>query len=186
MKKVVFICCMVLSAMLVKAQSWNPYVKQAIVSPAPLLPLEFNGTGVLSFDVGNTGGDPLPLTTNQEMGLEISLSKGVPNAASPLDALGGSMLGYFSWLYDAVNNTFRAKQIMTIPGNSLGNITIQYKVTSNTNKDNSSNGFNVNLQPPPYTNGVNTTDDDAVSSYTYVQALDFDTFRSQLPEKIKA
>ena len=35
-----------------------------------------------------------------------------------------------------------------------------------------SNGFNANLQPPPYTNSQ-PTGDDAVSSYTYVRARDF-------------
>jgi len=35
-----------------------------------------------------------------------------------------------------------------------------------------SNGFNVNLQPPGYTN-PQPTDDDAVSSYTYVEAFDY-------------
>ena len=35
--------------------SWNPYLVQGFVSPAPMLPAEFNGTGSLIFDVGNTG-----------------------------------------------------------------------------------------------------------------------------------
>jgi large repetitive protein len=162
----------------VSGQSWNPYVNQGIVSPAPLLPAEFNGTGVLSFNVGNSGSTVLPLTTNQEMTLVITLSKGEPDAVNPLSALGGTWLGYFNWSYNAAVNTYTGIQNQDIPGSTLGNpavgtITIQYKVTQNTPLTVASNGFNVNLQPPPYSNGFNTTDDDAVSSYTYVQAFDF-------------
>jgi hypothetical protein len=160
------------------AQSWNPYVNQGIVSPAPLLPVEFNGAGVLSFNVGNSGSSVLPLTLNQEMTLVITLSKGEPNAANPIQALGGTWLSYFNWSYNASVKTFTGTQNQDIPGSSLGNpavgtITIQYKVTENTPITVAANGFNVNLQPPPYSNGINTTDDDAVSSYTYVQAFDF-------------
>ena len=36
-----------------------------------------------------------------------------------------------------------------------------------------SNGFNVNLQPPPYANGIQATDDDAASIYTYALARDY-------------
>jgi len=153
--------------------SWNPYVNQGIVSPAPLLPVEFNGTGVLSFNVGNTGSDPLPLVLAQEMTLVITLSDGVPDNADPLAALGGTWKDMFNWSYDPAHNTYTGIQNQDIPGSSLGTITIQYKVTNNTPITVSSNGFNVNLQPPSYSNGFNVTDDDQVSSYTYVRARDF-------------
>ena len=61
MKKVILACFLVVSTLTMFAQSWNPYVYQAIVSPAPLLPQEFNGTGQLSFLVGNSGSTALPL-----------------------------------------------------------------------------------------------------------------------------
>lgn len=90
MKRIIIASCLVLAAIFANAQSWNPYVNQAITDPAPLLPWEFGGTGVLSFNVGNSGSDPLPLVVNQEMGLVITLSSGVPNNTDPLEALGGT------------------------------------------------------------------------------------------------
>ena len=59
-----------------------------------------------------------------------------------------------------------------IPANSEGILTIRYRVSSNFRRENASNGFNVNLQQPPYSNGINDTGDDAVSSFTYVRAVD--------------
>jgi len=153
--------------------SLNPYVNQGIVSPAPLLPAEFNGTGVLSFNVGNTGDDPLPLVENQEMTLVITLSMGEPNNADPLAAVGGDGAAWFSWSYDPDITTYTATQLGTIPGLSSASITIQYKVTENSTSTESMNGFNINLQPPAYSNGINAVDDDQVSSYTYVKARDF-------------
>ena len=178
MKRIIIASCLVLAAIFANAQSWNPYVNQAITDPAPLLPWEFGGTGVLSFNVGNSGSDPLPLVVNQEMGLVITLSSGVPNNTDPLEALGGTWLNYFNWTYDAGNKTFTGIQNKPIPGTTpavpaVGTITIQYKVTVNTSGLQPSNGFNVNVQPPDYTNGKQATDDDAASSYTYVKALDF-------------
>jgi hypothetical protein len=74
-------------------ESYNPYFKQGIVSPAPLLPVEFNGTGTLALDVGNTGSTELCLVDGQEMTMVITLSKGIPNNADPIAALGGGRQG---------------------------------------------------------------------------------------------
>ena len=173
MRRLMFACLLAFASPLAWAGSWNPFVLQGIVSPAPLLPVEFNGTGVLSFNVGNTGSDALPLVTNQEMTLVITLSAGIPNNVDPLAALGGTWLNKFNWTYEASNTTYRAVQNQALPGSDLGTITIQYQVTRNTSVTEAINGCNVNLQPPPYSNGYNTTDDDAVSSYTYVRATDY-------------
>ncbi|MBE0639512.1 MAG: DUF11 domain-containing protein, partial [Bacteroidales bacterium] len=173
MRRGLFTIIIFISALISNAQSWNPYVNQGIVAPAPLLPAEFNGTGTLSFNVGNTGITPLHLVTNQEMGLVITLSKGVPDNADPIAALGGTWLGYFDWTYNSGLRTYFAIQNQEIPGASQGNITIAYKVAENTSIGTPQNGFNVNVQPPSYTNGFNTTNDDAVSSYTYVRARDY-------------
>ncbi len=153
------------------AQSYNPYVNQGITSPAPMLPAEFNGTGVASFNIGNTGSSVITLIANQEMQLRITLSKGVPDNADPVEAVSGTWKSYFNWSYVVAEKTYYAIQNQDIPGSSAGNISIAYKVTENTAIGSPQNGFNVNLQPPPGRN--NTTDDDAVSSYTYVRAYDF-------------
>lgn len=161
--------------------SYNPYLIQGIIDQTgttnggTLLPVEFNGTGVARFDVGNTGSTDMVVSTGDEMTLVISLSKGVPNNADPLAALGGNGVEWFTWQYDPAIRTYFAKQIATIPGDSRRTVTIQYRVAENSflgAAPTVSNGFNVNLQPPGYTN-PQPTDDDSVSSYTYVQAFDY-------------
>jgi hypothetical protein len=95
-----------------------------------------------------------------------------------MSALGGTWLEKFDWTYEEAITTYRGVQNQALPGSvsgipSLGTITIQYKVTRNTPAGDPSNGFNVNLQPPPYSNGFNATGDDVATSYTYVRATDF-------------
>lgn len=155
------------------AQTYNPFVDQGDINPKPLLPWEFNGTGTISFRVGNSGTDPLPLIQNQEMTLVLSLSRGVPNNVDPLNAIGGAWAIYFDWTYNSAINTFTAIQNQNIPANQSGPVTLQYKVTSNSTLPVSANGFNLNLQPPPYANGSNSSSDDATNGYTYVRATDF-------------
>ena len=163
----------------------NPFVKEGVVEPAPLLPLEFGGTGNVRFDVGNTGSDDIVWVDGQAMTLVITLSKGVPDVGDPndpldaLNALSGPGVAWFEWSYDPSITTFFASQIATIPGTPTGGtwerINIAYRVAENSflgAPPTVSNGFNVNLQPPPWTN-PQPTDDDQVSSYTYVQAFDF-------------
>jgi len=161
--------------------SYNPYLTQAIIGQTgttivtPLLPVEFNGTGVARFDVGNAGSTDMPAVPGDLMTLVVTLSKGVPNNADPLAALGGPGVEWFNWQYDPAIRTYYAVQNQTIPGNSRRTVTIAYRVMENSFLGASptvSNGFNVNLQPPGYTN-PQPTDDDAVSSYTYVEAFDY-------------
>ena len=161
--------------------SYNPYLIQGIIDQTgttnggTLQPVEFTGTGVARFDVGNTGSTDIVVSTGDEMTLVVTLSKGVPNNADPLAALGGNGVEWFTWQYDPAIRTYFAKQIATIPGDSRRTVTIQYRVTENSflgAAPTVSNGFNVNLQPPGYTN-PQPTDDDSVSSYTYVQAFDY-------------
>ena len=177
MKKILLIAIILFSTVFLSAQSYNPYVSNGTVTPAPLLPLQLNGTGVLFFKVGNTGSDALPNDPNpppnNDLKLVITLSSGVPNNVDPIAALGGTWKTMFDWTWNAGSNSYTGYQNATIPGNSEGNITIQYKVTVNTPINSPSNGFNVNLTPPPYTVGYNSTNDDAVSSYTFTQALDY-------------
>ncbi len=164
-----------------QGQSYNPYLIQGIINQtgtgigSTMLPVEFNGAGVARFDVGNTGSSDIVARPGDLMTLVITLSKGVPNNADPLAALGGPGVEWFAWQYDPAIRTYFATQNATIPGDSRRTITIQYRVTENSFLGASptvSNGFNVNLQPPGYTN-PQPTDDDAVSAYTYVEAFDY-------------
>src|SRR5207247_336813 len=55
--------------------------------------------------------------------------------------------------------------------NDGGTIIISYKATIPSSFPAApQNGFNVNVIPPAYTNGSNSTSDDNVSSYTYATA----------------
>jgi hypothetical protein len=173
MKRAILLLCFIFTSLFTSAQKYNPYVNQGIISPAPLLPVEFNGTGELLFNVGNSGSSSLPLVTNQEMTLIITLSNGIPDDIDPLAAMGGTWLSYFNWTYDAGITTYRGVQNQEISESTSGDITLSYKVIKNTLLSRASNGFNVNLQPPPYANGIQATEDDSVSSFTYVLAEDY-------------
>lgn len=154
-------------------QSWNPYLNQGIISPAPLLPFEMNGQGVAAFNLGNTGSNILPLVVGDELEVQITLSNGEPNNANPLSALSGGALSYFDWTYDVASKSYTGIQILPIPALFVGDMRVDYLVLINTALSNAGNGFVATLTPPNYTLNINTTDDDGVSSYTFVRARDY-------------
>lgn len=156
-----------------KAQDWNPYVGQASISPSPLIPAEFDGTGEFIFKAGNSGSSVMRLVKNQEMTMMITLSLGIPVGENPASSVGGSWASLFTWSYDPQVKTFTGIQNQDIPAESEGNVVIRFKVVANSGASSPSNGCNVNLQQPPYTNGVNFTHDDDVSAYTYIRAFDY-------------
>ena len=129
-----------------------------------------NGTGVISFNFGNTGSDPLEIFVGHVITLTITLSDGVPDNVNPIDAISGTAKGLFSWSFSG--ETFTGTQIATVNPGFVGTINIAYKVTQNS-VSGGSNGFNVNITPAPYQNTSNTPDDDAVSSYTYTEYRDY-------------
>jgi hypothetical protein len=178
MKKSLLTIIMVFSTLFLMAAG-NPYAAQGIVSPAPLLPWQLNGTGIVSFNVGNTSTEALPLVAGQEMILKICLSNGVPNItpltpANALLVMSGTGLEWFNWSYNVTSNCYTGVQNQTIPGLSQRPIIIQYKVTVNSPLGSPANGFNVNITPPAYTNGNgNASGDDNIASYTYTQAKDY-------------
>jgi hypothetical protein len=176
-----------ITATSVHAQSgnWDPYVHSMVITPAPLLPLEFSGTGVISLKPGNNGGDELPLgsllNSNDLMVVTFTLANGLPNVADPsseaqaLSVLGGPGKVYWDWTYNPATVTYRGVQNRPIPAYTAEEVTVQYRVTVNTFQNASPttfNGLNVNISPPGYTN-PQTTDNDQGSSYTYVEAIDF-------------
>jgi hypothetical protein len=181
-KWMVFLCLMGI-VMTVPAQSiegnCNPFVAQGTISPAPIPPVELNGTGVISFKVGNTGDDALVWTEGNpgnELVVVVQLSRGLPDvnpltAENALKAIGGNYARMFSWSYDLQANRFTGRQKETIPGLGVDLVTIAYKV--NANSEQPENGFLVTLTPPEYTRISNTLNDDQVSSYTWTEARDF-------------
>lgn len=148
-------------------QTYNPYVNLSSVNPAPLQPAEENGTGTLTFHVGNSGTSDLYLDLINPMLINLSLSRGVPNALIPTNAIGGTFASKFVWLYDALSNSYLGTQVAPIAAGSDGTITVSYKVTANSPIALPQNGFNVNIVPPPYSNGDNSTADDDINKYVY-------------------
>jgi hypothetical protein len=177
MKKLLLTSIIALLSCFVFAQSWNPYLSQGIISPSPLSTVESDGTGVVSFNVGNTGSSILNLdrsNPDSNLVLIISLSNGIPNVNSlnknnALKAISGTWADMFKWEYDMISNTYKGIQIRAIPGISQGSVIVQYKVTTNSPKTKAKNGFEVKLMSPPYSHVTNSINDDGVSSYTWTE-----------------
>ena len=177
MNKLLLTIIFVLLKFIVFAQSWNPFLSQGIISPAPLSTIESEGVGVVSFNVGNTGSSTLNPDRNNpdsNLVLVISLFNGVPNAdplnkKSAIKAISGSWVDMFKWEYDITLNTIRGIQKQPITGLSQGDIVIQYKISRKSPLDQPQNGFSVKLLPPGYTIITNSTNDDEISSYTWTK-----------------
>jgi len=144
--------------------SYNPYVNSGIISPSPLMPIELNGDGLISFRIGNTGGDSLYVYDNQYIILTITLSYVSPN----IDSISGIGSEFFSWRYNPTTKTYSGKQISSFPPNFSEEITISFKIDQNSNTP-GMNGFNVNIAPAPYHSISNSQNDDYISNYTFTE-----------------
>ena len=146
------------------AQNYNPAVNSGTMSPSPLT----NGIGECQFNIGNSGNDSLKNLLDPIV-LIVTLSYGVPDNTNPVDAISGTFVSKFNWVYDVGTKTFTGTQSQAMGGNEFGTIKIAYRATNNSSPTSGGpqNGFNVNVIPPGYTNGSNNTGDDSVASYTY-------------------
>ncbi|PWJ54086.1 putative secreted protein (Por secretion system target) [Dyadobacter jejuensis] len=154
----------------------NPFVTNPDVSPAPILGSSPYAT--ITFYFGNSGSDIIPILdidgNPDPITVRVSLAKGTydnVNYPDPISAVGGSYKKYFSWAYNPATETYTGTQILDLPADDAGPITIGYKVTVATGPGNANNGFNVNLAPSgnaPNGPGSNLTDDDNAYEYTYV------------------
>jgi hypothetical protein len=152
-------------------QTYNPYVNLSSVNPSPLQPAEENGTGLLTFHIGNSGTADLFVPAVSPMLVNISLSRGVPDALIPTNAIGGTFASKFLWLYDVLSNSYQGVQIAPITAGSDGTITVNYKVLQNSPLALPQNGFNVNIVPSAYSNGPNSTSDDNINKYVYTVTI---------------
>ena len=152
------------------AGNYNPYVNQGIIDPSPLWPVEQNGSGEISFNVGNTGSDALDPFAGEKITLTITLTSGVPGGSDPVSAISGSSASLFTWSYH--DGVYTGIQVSPIPPMSSGNILIAYRVTENSAYP-GSNGFSAVLTPAPYQEQSNSENDDQVSSYTYTDLRDY-------------
>lgn len=168
MKRIAVFLAMGLTPILLKAQNpngnYNPFVEEARISPSPLLAVENEAKGELTFTIGNAGKDALKVYSDQQILLTITISHGVPGTEDPLSAISGSYADLFSWSYS--NGTYSAIQLSEIPPGASGTINIAFEVSMNSPAP-GSNGFNVNITPSPYQTTSNLQNDDAVSIYTY-------------------
>ena len=176
MKRITYVLLFILYPLILNAQdpngNYNPFVSVGTINPSPLWPLEAEGNGVMSFNIGNSGLGDLVVYEGHFITLTITLSYGLPDNINPTAAIGGSSAGFFNWSFNTNTNTYSAIQIATIPANSSGNITIAYEVTRNSLSP-GLNGFNVNITPAPYQMTSNKQNDDAVNFYTYTEIRDF-------------
>lgn len=171
MKKIIFGLILLIPAIL-SAQSYNPFVSTANITPAPMPDLQLGGSAFFNFTVGNSGTTAMPVMGTQALVISISMLRGVPNtAATPPSGVTGPWAQYFSWTYDAFVQTLVGTQILTIPANDSGMISIDYLVTSNSTPVSPQNGFNINLVPAPYSAGSNSQSDDNVSAFTYTTSV---------------
>ncbi len=168
MKRILLLLIVIFLTIRLSGQ-YNPYVSSGSITPEPLLAAEANGAGILSFVIGNSGSDPLEVFLGQSIILNINLFNGVPDNSNPVMAIGGSYADFFSWTYNS--GEFIGTQTATIPGGSSGTITIDYRVTENSNSNNPGNGFIATLTPAFYQIFSNDRDDDSEERYTYTVDL---------------
>lgn len=173
MKKYFFLNILTLFAMVTLAQSWNPYLNQGTISPAPLFLAEFDGVGTIHFNIGNTGSSSIAYVIGDELQISIELSAGIPNHSDPLLALSGTYVQFFDWDYNSQSTTYTGVQNQDLPGMDKGYIEISYKVVENSTAVQSLNGFIAEIFPPVFVGVKNNTMDDKVSSYTYTESNDF-------------
>lgn len=152
-------------------QLYNPYVDSGSISPSPMAFAQQGGSAMFSFVFGNDGTADIDFTINQEMKINVSLIRGIPNRTNPAQAVSGPMAHYFTWTYDAFGQTMVGTQNKTIPTNTSGLITIDYRATSNSTAASPQNGFNINIVPSPQVNGINNLSDDNTSQFSYTQNI---------------
>ncbi len=175
MKTIIAISYFIITSLFVNAQSWNPYVNEGLIEPAPMLPIEFEGNAVVLFNIGNSGSSVIEhdqINRENNLILIVSLHNGIPNRNNPMAALRGNWKGKFSWTYDESTTSFIGIQKTKIFGYSQGNLKVAYKVSNNTSILGSGNGFNVEMIVPAYMAGNNHSADDKVSSFTFTRAYD--------------
>jgi len=175
MKTIIAISYFIITTLFVNAQSWNPYVNEGLIEPAPMLPIEFEGSGGVLFNIGNSGSSVIEydkFNPENNLILIISLHNGKPNKSNPMAALRGNWKGKFSWTYDESTTSFIGIQKTKIFGYSQGTLEVAYKVSNNTSIFGTGNGFNVEMIVPAYMAGNNHSADDKVSSFTFTRAYD--------------
>jgi hypothetical protein len=175
MKKILFVVLIgfaINSFMMAQQCINNPLVAAPDIDPAPLI----NGQGgtfgfnfqLMGNNYNNYQTNPIQLVICM---MNISVSNGV-------SAIHGSYANKFNWTFDSGLNCFVGLQNQifigdnTDPSASGGRIEVDFVQTNPISCASGNNmGFNVNIQPPPCMNGINTTNDDHVSSFTCNQVV---------------
>ncbi|HLN21770.1 MAG TPA: gliding motility-associated C-terminal domain-containing protein [Bacteroidales bacterium] len=159
--KVTFLAAVFLPVLLNAQVEYNAFVSSPVINPVPLRPVEEGGTGIFTFNTGNTGTAAM---TELRITVIITLSNGVAGTNNPLDAITGTAANLFSWTYK--NGRFTGDQSKLIPANYTGTLIVSYKVTQNSAPANPLNGFTAVIRSGAY---QNTPGDDSISLYTYTE-----------------
>jgi hypothetical protein len=180
MKKLILIFSLILMFSTANAQ-WNPLVQEPLIEETPIN-LAIDSFTNISFLIGNSGNQAMTNYTQYPLKFTVSFSKVKPgNIITPAASVSGPGMAWFKVQYSTSLNTYLFTQIAPIPNaenGGLAKIIINVKVTIPSPSTNKTNGFQVNLQPPAYTNGPNNIVDDAAGIFTYT------SFTSSLPVEL--
>lgn len=168
MKKLIIIISLI--HLLTTVQAQNPYLADPVIEETPIN-LGIDSFTNMSFVIGNSTLEAMNNFATDPLTLTISLIKVQPsNLLNPASTVTGA--SWFSVQYFAQYNMYYLTQTAPIPaafsvGGSSQKITFNVKVTQASPASNKTNGFAVNIQPPGYANGPNTTVDDNLVITTF-------------------
>ncbi len=171
MKKLLFVL-LTLSPALINAQSWNPSIRNATITPSTVVEPASNGSAQIEVWFSNTFGDSMPLIA-EPLKITMTFSKGGLNlhrGPNPALAVSGTKAQYFNYIYNPAGRTLYIIQNQTIPGDS-GTLIFDYISTGTSTTANPQNGMNTNLIPAPYMGSTNVQTDDNVSLFTSTRAI---------------
>lgn len=166
MKNIILTVGLMLLSITLNAQ-YNPLVFAPTFSESPI-DISIDSSVTIGFTIGNSGIAPLDRWETRPMRFVLSYNKmEVANVNDPASCVIGNT--WFDVVYIDSLRSFHFTQNTVIPGgfNGLQTINILSKVTEASTVDNKSNGFNINIQPPSYTNGINVQGDDYTNLFTY-------------------
>lgn len=167
MKNIILTVGLMLLSITLNAQ-YNPLVFAPTFSESPI-DISIDSSVTIGFTIGNSGIAPLDRWETRPMRFVLSYNKmEVANVNDPASCVIGNT--WFDVVYIDSVRSFLFTQNTVIPGgfNGLQTINILSKVTEASTVDNKSNGFNINIQPPAYTNGNgNVQGDDYTNLFTY-------------------
>jgi len=164
LKHTLLVILAITSVLSLNAQE-NLNLTAPFVGPAPLEPIENDGTGCFNFKIQNVNNPGYPSAGDTEILIELDLIT-PPNGVDDLSSdLGTSA---YTWTYDAQNNTFLGVQSSPIGFLYSEQITVCFDVTGNSACPTEDNGFTATGKIMNGDDG--NLSDNVASSYTCTSA----------------